>query len=110
MAAIEEHGAAEVSRSRGADNLAPETSFHQVGEISRVINVGVRQHYGVNTGGIIEKILVSPAGLLTLALIQATIEEEAFAVHRNQMLRTGYRLDGAVKTDLHQVTSSRYFD
>ena len=28
MAAIEEHGAAEVSRRRGADNLAPETLLH----------------------------------------------------------------------------------
>ena len=106
MAAIQEHGAAEVSRSRGADNLAPETLFHQVGDISRVIDVGVRQHHGLNAGGIKEEIPVPLAGLLTLALIEAAIEEEAFAVHRDQMLRTGYRLDGAVKTDLHQVTST----
>ena len=42
VAAIQEHGAAEVSRGRGADNLAPEPLFHQVGEIARMINVGVR--------------------------------------------------------------------
>ena len=81
MAAIEEHGAAEVSRSRGADNLAPETLLHQVREITRVINVGVRQHHGINAGGIKEEIPVPLAGLLALALIQAAIEEEAFAVH-----------------------------
>jgi hypothetical protein len=109
MAAVQEHGAAEVSRSRGADNLAPETLFHQVGDISRVVNVGVRQHHGVNAGGIKEKIPVPLAGFLTLALIQAAIQEEAFTAHRNQMLRTGYRLDGAMKTDLHEVTSQQYF-
>ena len=81
MAAIQEHGAAEVGRRRGADNLAPETLFHQVGEITRVINVGVRQHHGLNVGGIKGKIPVPLPGLLALALIQAAIQEEAFAVH-----------------------------
>jgi hypothetical protein len=74
-----------------------------------VIDVGVRQHYGVNAGGIKEKIPVPAAGLVALALIQAAIEEEALAPHADQMLRTGYGLDGSVKTNLHQVTSRGYF-
>ena len=62
MAAVEEHGAAEVSRRRGADNLAPETLFHQVRQITRMINVGVRQHHGINAGGIKEEIPVPVCG------------------------------------------------
>jgi hypothetical protein len=75
-----------------------------------VINVGVRQHHGVNAAGIKGEIPVPTAGLVAFTLIQAAIEEEAFAIYADQMLRTGYRLDCSVKTDLHQVTSSRYFD
>jgi hypothetical protein len=72
-----------------------------------VINVGVRKYHGINAGGIKEKIPVPSAGLLAFTLIQAAIEEETLAVHADQMLRTGYCLGCAVKTDLHQVTSSR---
>jgi len=69
----------------------------------------VRQDHSINAAGLKGEIPVPDAGLVALALVEAAIKEEALAAHADQMLRTGHRLGRAVKTDLHQVTSSRYF-
>jgi hypothetical protein len=81
--------------------------FHQIGEIPGMINVGVGQHHGLNAGGIKAETPVPLAGFVAFPLKQAAIQEEAFAAQSDQMLRSGYRLDCSMKTDLHQFTSSR---
>jgi len=86
MAAIEEHSAAEVNRSGGAKNPPPETSFHQVGDITRVIDMGMRQDHNVNTRGLKREVPVPSAGLLPLPLIQAAVEKNLGPVYRDQML------------------------
>ena len=48
MAAVREHIAAQVRRGLGADNLAPETMFHQVGDIARMVDMGVRQDHHIH--------------------------------------------------------------
>ncbi len=86
MAAIEEHGAAQVSRSRGADNPASEALLHQVRDIARMINMGVGQHHDVDGRGREGEFPVPPPGFLAFALVQAAVEKNALTVPREQML------------------------
>jgi len=86
MAAIEEHSAAEVNRSGGAKNPPPETSLHQVGDITRVIDMGMRQDYSINCRGFEGELPVPSSGLLPLPLIQAAVEKNLGPVYSDQML------------------------
>ncbi len=57
----------------------------------------MRQHHGLDTGGVKGKIPVSSPGFVTLALIQAAVEEQALSVDPEQMLGAGYRLAAPLK-------------
>ena len=106
MAAVREHIAAQVRRGLGADHLAPETMFHQVGDIARMVDMGVRQDHHIHQPGREGQFPVAPPGLVALAFIEAAVQENPLLIHRDQMLGTGDRLGCPEKGNFHLGTSN----
>lgn len=101
MAAVREHGPAEVQGGRGAEDLAPETPLQQVGNIAGVVDMGVRQHHGVHGGGLKGQFPVAPPRLIPLALIEAAFQQDFLPIPVKQVLGTGDRLGRSPKSDAH---------
>ncbi len=68
FSAVAEHKGAEVPGSIGANNVALKATFDEVGNITAVIDVSMREDEGINFGRIIRQVLVAGIALFPAAL------------------------------------------
>jgi hypothetical protein len=93
---------AEVARGESGKDISTKPLAAKVGQIPRVIDVRVGEHYGVNARGIKErKAAIHLIRISAMTLIEATIEQNALAIHIEQMLGSCGRSRGSAKSDFH---------
>ena len=80
---------------------SPVPLLDQVGQVAAVVDVSVRQQHRVDFRGIEVEIAVAFVSFLTPALEQAAFQQQSVTVHPQQVLRAGYGLGRAVKSDFH---------
>ena len=104
MAAVGKHGAAQVGSGRGAHYFTPKSLFYEIGDVARVINMGMRQNHGVDVLGGKGKMTVTGPGILTFALIKTAVQENFIAIKGDKMLRSGNGLSCPAKGYFHRIT------
>ena len=104
MAAVQEHGIAEVGGGRGAQDPPPKALAHQVGDIAGVVDVGVGQHQDIDGRRVVRKIPVDSPGLFPLPLKETAFQQNLLPVQLQQVLGAGDGLDCPVKGDVHGVS------
>ena len=108
VTAVEEHDGAEVPGGGGAVDVPREAALHQAGDAAGVIDVGVGEDEDVDVGVLAG---ASPAvdleGLLAAALEKTAVEEDAVAVHFDEVPGAGDGAGRSGKGDLHFAASFR---
>jgi hypothetical protein len=66
-----------------------------------VIDVGMREHYGVHPFGIIQKIPIPFHRFSPPALVEPTVEKDLRSIHLDEMLRSGGSSGCAAEAYLH---------
>ena len=69
-----------------------------------MIDVGVRQDHGIDFGGVEGEFFVALESFFATALVQATVEQDLFAVVMDHVHRTGNGLGGAPKLNFHVLS------
>lgn len=89
--AVQEHHCRQVSGCRRAKDIAFKTIPDEAGDAARVIDVRVGKNQAIDALAPAKPAAVFLEGFLSLALKQATIEHDGFAVNFEQMLRAGLK-------------------
>jgi len=98
---IREHDLAEVAGGRGGEDIAAVAPAGEVGQVARVVDVGVAEDDGVELGGFEGEVLVDVVGFFAVALVESAVEEDAFAVDFDEVAGSGGGAGGAVEGDVH---------
>ena len=99
--AIHEHDRTKVPGCRRTENVAAESVLDETGDTARVINMSVGKDQTVNALAMTYFTTISLKGFLALALEQATVEHDPFAVHFEQVLGAGHGTGSAMESDFH---------
>jgi hypothetical protein len=82
-------------------DVSAEAALDQGRDVAAVVYVSVREDESIDARSVEGQVAVSFEGLSTMALEEATIQKNAFAVGLNEMLRTRYRSGCTPEGDLH---------
>ena len=96
---IGQHDRAQVARARRAEDPAAKSLRDEPREVAAVIEVGMRQHHGVDARGVDRKRRPVPLPQLLEPLKQPAVHEHAMAAEIDQMLRAGDRTRRAQKRE-----------
>lgn len=105
--AVHEHHCAEVAGCRGAEDVTLETVPDKTGDTARVIDVSVGKNQAIDVLASAGITAVSFEGFFAFTLKQAAVEHDGFAVDFEEVLRTGYGMDGAIKGNFHVILLTR---
>ena len=98
---IHQQDAAEVAGGEGAMDVAGVALPHQVGQIARMIHVGVAQYQRIHGRRIEREMFVPLLHLGAMALEQSAFQQDLFAVDLDQVHRAGGGPRRAEVVDLH---------
>src|SRR5207249_10956703 len=76
---VAEHGLAQVDGGRSRVNWPGKSVADECGQVSAVVDVGVGEHYRVDGARVERQVAVAILGILAAALVEAAIEQVAFA-------------------------------
>ena len=68
-----------------------------------MVDVGMREHHGIDCARLIRQLLVDPIGVVAPALIQAAIQQQTLARGGDEVLRSGDSAGSAPECDIHLV-------
>ncbi len=71
--AVAQHDGAQITGGVGANNVALEATFDQVGNVAAVVDVGMGQNQDVYFAGIVGQFLVARIAFFARTLVQATV-------------------------------------
>ena len=98
---VAQHPIAQVDGSRRGVNGAMEPVLYEGGEVAAVIDVGVREHDGVDRSGVEGQVSVLGVGIAAPALVQPAIEQVSLAPGIHQMLGTGHFSRRTAEREFH---------
>lgn len=98
---IREHDLAEVAGGRGGVDISAVAPAGEVGEIARVVDVGVAEDDGVELGGFEGEVFVDVVGFFAVALVESAVQQDAFAVDFDEVAGSGGGAGGTVEGDVH---------
>ena len=102
VSAIGEHDGTKVSCRIGANNRSPEAKFVDIGDQSRMVDVGVSQDDVVDLFGIETQVAVGGIRFHAFPLKHSAVKQDFFTViEGNQMFAAGYFAGGTDKFYLH---------
>jgi hypothetical protein len=98
---VHQHDARDLGGGRRDEDRAVEPVADEDRQPAAVIEVAVREDDGVDRAKIVRQVLVDPPGLLARSLVQAEVEQNAEAVHFQEVTRPGDGAIGAAELDAH---------
>src|ERR1700677_119727 len=101
---IHEHDAGEVAGSKRAIDISGVPLLAKVGQIARVIHMGMAQDRDVNLFWVKWEPAVAGGFLLAMALEEPAFQQQFFAIDLKEIHGTGSGASGAKKVDLHGPT------
>ena len=101
VAAVPQHGAAQVARGGSGVDIAPEAVLDQVRDVAGVVDVRVGEDHRVDGAAVEGQIAVPLEGFLAPALKQATFQQQAKSVDLNQVHGAGDGADRPDELDAH---------
>lgn len=101
VSGIRKHDAAQVAGGRGGVNVTVEAVVVQLGEITAVVDVGVREHDAVDRLRVKRELTIALHGFCTATLVEAAVEQDPLAIDFNQVLGAGGGAGGAAEFDFH---------
>jgi len=99
--AVHKHHRRQIAGCRRAKDIAFKTVPDEAGDAARVIDVRVGKNQTIDALAPAKPATVFFYFFLALALKQAAIEHDGFAVNFEQMLRAGHGMNGAIEGDFH---------
>ena len=105
--AVFQHRCTQITRSVSGVDVALEPLSHQIGDVARVIDVGVREHHHVDIFGIEGEIQVAFIAELALALVKTAIQQDFGVVDFQQVHGAGDGAGRAPKCDFHHSPPDR---
>ena len=88
---VRQHDGAQVARARRAEDASSKSLRHETRQVAAVIEMGMRQHHGVEARRVNGKGRPVALPQFLEPLKQAAIHEDAAAAQIDQMLRAGDR-------------------
>ena len=98
---IWQHDAAQVPRGGCGEDVAGKAALAQVGQVSAVVDVRVGEHHHIDLRRIKGEVAVALKGLLPSPLVQAAVQQDALAVHSDEMFRARGGACGTAESQFH---------
>lgn len=100
VAAVQKHIGRKVAGSRCTPDVATKALLDEIGQLACMVDVGVAENNSVDAFQ--GEVQVAGVGIGPVALVEAAIEQNAFAVDLQQVHGAGNFLGRAVKCELHK--------
>src|SRR5438874_6861571 len=107
VSSIAEHGSAEVDGWRGRIDWAVKSMLDETGKVAAVVDVGMRQHNGIDGARVKRQIAIAMLGVFAMSLVESAIEEVALAGCLDVVHGPGDGLGRAPECNFHKIERFR---